>query len=814
MSSSAALVRLGFPALPPASARSVADASLRSFHTTFHNAVLKIQGSLICDTPHVRPPIRANGYSISRAGPSAPPLEHQYKALVPISAHRTFAPSAPKGFRDSWQRHLFFAKDNVFHPDFQGRSNVHVTDDFLAAVDKSVELGADAKLWREKRQKMIHKLAKRLVPLNNEIKRLAARAPDHPAARAAPHAHIALLACLIEATSWLDKWLPYNMLYGFNVVGCIKDSGIFRPILPAISENSHLNLVASIAKTNQAQIAYVRRRLRGQAALAMSDPALQSDLDKIFKISEAEWNPPEGVPSMSEGFTAGQLNNKWRPMIRFLVHQERKDRVVDDARQSRTNECARLEETVTLPSFEWGAVYAGYVARAAASRQIPVPAMCIGLDDMQHAYRQVPVKDEGYSIVGIWHPKLNRVLYHQVWGHPFGFTASVPNFSRLPVFICTVARRLFASAVCSYIDDYLTPDLSVSNGSSQASLATLHTCLGFSLSDSKRLDSQSMNVALGVLCDMSKAHSDGVVTFQIPKKSCDRVLTSLREHRASNRMTPAAASKVCGQLGWTLNGVYGRIGRAALGPFFSREHQRVADNNLHNFSPELHRSVEFFEALLQGGNPWRPRTISIFPNIKPPTLLWSDARTSPDHMAEYLKCLRSGTTPPQGLRNKSHRLGFVVVHPLLHPNGIYCHGFCPDEVLLCLSPDLDTMICQLETIAAITAYFTFPELFRDQQCVHWIDNYSAIYALVKGYSASPDMARFSNLLHLQFALINCEAFWDWCPSGANPADPTTRLDAKTRADLHAAGISEHTRTMRFPDMRLWNNPALFFQLHG
>jgi len=196
--------------------------------------------------------------------------------------------------------------------------------------------------------------------------------------------------------------------------------------------------------------------------------------------------------------------------------------------------------------------------------------MCIGLDDMQHAYRQVPVADEGYSIVGIWHPDQSRVLYHQVWGHPFGFTASVPNFSRLPVFICTVARRLFASAVCSYIDDYSTPDLAVSNGSPQAAVATLHTCLGFTLSDSKRLDSQSMNIALGVLCDMSNAHSEGIVRFQIPKRSCDRVLTSLSEHRAANRMTPATASKICGQLGWTLNGVYGRIGRAALGPLFSR----------------------------------------------------------------------------------------------------------------------------------------------------------------------------------------------------------------------------------------------------
>ena len=74
------------------------------------------------------------------------------------------------------------------------------------------------------------------------------------------------------------------MLFGFKVVGCIKDSGIFRPILPTISEDDHLKLVASIARTNQAQIAYVRRRLRGQAALAQSNPEIQNDIEKIFKF--------------------------------------------------------------------------------------------------------------------------------------------------------------------------------------------------------------------------------------------------------------------------------------------------------------------------------------------------------------------------------------------------------------------------------------------------------------------------------------------------------------------------------------------------
>jgi len=312
--------------------------------------------------------------------------------------YRTTTPETKKGFTDVWEKHLAFAKLHVRSPDFEARgSTTHATEDLLAAIDKSVELGAAAKEWRGVRAGALKKMAKRLRPLNAEIKRLAARPDDHPAVKAAPLAHIALLACLTEATGWPDKWLPYNMLYGFNVVGNVPDSGIFRPILPDISETEHLVLVKAIAATNQRQVDFVTTRLRRQAVLAASDPDVQRDLDSVFNISQKEWDPDHtkgGLPTMSVGRTEAQMNKdvgygKWRPMLRFVVHQERKDRVIDDAKQSRTNESARLVETVTLPSFEWGAVFAGHVARAAARRQIEMPALCIGLDDMSRAYRQV-----------------------------------------------------------------------------------------------------------------------------------------------------------------------------------------------------------------------------------------------------------------------------------------------------------------------------------------------------------------------------------------------------------------------------------------
>ena len=38
------------------------------------------------------------------------------------------------------------------------------------------------------------------------------------------------------------------------------------------------------------------------------------------------------------------------------------------------------------------------------------------------------------------------------------------------------------------------------------------------------------------------------------------------------------------------------------------------------------------------------------------------------------------------------------------------------------------------------AYTTFADELRGEHVIHWIDNESAVYSLVKGYSRAPDSA--------------------------------------------------------------------------
>ena len=56
-------------------------------------------------------------------------------------------------------------------------------------------------------------------------------------------------------------------------------------------------------------------------------------------------------------------------------------------------------------------------------------------------------------------------------------------------------------------------------------------------------------------------------------------------------------------------------------------------------------------------------------------------------------------------------------------------------------------IGQLELLAAVVTYTTFPDVLAGKHVIHWIDNESAVYSLAKGYSGAADSARVVNLYH-------------------------------------------------------------------
>ena len=80
----------------------------------------------------------------------------------------------------------------------------------------------------------------------------------------------------------------------------------------------------------------------------------------------------------------------------------------------------------------------------------------------------------------------------------------------------------------------------------------------------------------------------------------------------------------------------------------------------------------------------------------------------------------------------------------------------------------------MELLAAVVAYTTFAEELRGEHVIHWVDNESAVYALVKGYTSAPDSARVVNLYHACVTQLGVTPWLEYVQSDDNIADLPSR----------------------------------------
>ena len=147
---------------------------------------------------------------------------------------------------------------------------------------------------------------------------------------------------------------------------------------------------------------------------------------------------------------------------------------------------------------------------------------------------------------------------------------------------------------------------------------------------------------------------------------------------------------------------------------------------------------------------------------------------------------RKGSRPPSG------HLGFVVYHPT--HGTTHAAGRVPDAFVRLLDAIKlrQTYIGQFELLAAIAPFISLPaEWFQGRPVELWIDNSSAVAALVKGYSGKPDCARLVNMFHFAIARLGLASLWiDYVASESNPADVPSRaheLGADAAAQLAEFG---------------------------
>jgi hypothetical protein len=226
------------------------------------------------------------------------------------------------------------------------------------------------------------------------------------------------------------------------------------------------------------------------------------------------------------------------------------------------------------------------------------------------------------------------------------------------------------------------------------------------------------------------------------------ILGELLQVWMDNRLTPSQAARLFGKLDFLNQTLFGKVGRTGLLPIKKRQYE--ASGN-HGLTFELKAAISWLVELLVT---CPPREISLHDAGKPPLLLYTDGSSNPN-------------------RDPMHVVGAVLFIPG-QEKPLYTACPVPDEVVSQWIP-AKQQIHLVELFAGPVALDTFRPYLFDQRVIHFVDNSSALGALVKGYSNNSDCVRLVADYWLRTAALRATAYIDRVESKSNISDEPSRL---------------------------------------
>ena len=309
----------------------------------------------------------------------------------------------------------------------------------------------------------------------------------------------------------------------------------------------------------------------------------------------------------------------------------------------------------------------------------------------------------------------------------------------------------------------------------------------------------STNIVLGVVADLSPITTpEPHVLFRPDPDRVVAVLATFRRAYERRFLSPQEAASLRGKLLFTATAAYGMVGRAATLPLVHRQYR----DRVYGFYPgsDLHHSLLFYEAILPRLPPLR---VPIAPDTTRPLLVYSDASFS------RVRVPVSSSPACTALRRRLRGGLGVVIYDPVDGSVRVASGTPPWDILFASwSTDKKTYIAELEALAALAAYSTYPTLFAGRRVHHFIDNTVALSAMVHGYAGKPELAKAVNVFHLQNAGLRTSVYLDWVPSKANIADlPSRDAFAELAIELEGLPISgSFPDALVVPDLASWHAP--------
>ena len=442
---------------------------------------------------------------------------------------------------------------------------------------------------------------------------------------------------------------------------------------------------------------------------------------------------------------------EFRLIRRFVITQSTgKQRIIDDAAAGGQSEVSTDENILGFCNALQPAHHLAALASELVERDMPWPkdeAVKSGGEDWPDAYRYTPMRPEESRacVVVWWHPGKGTPVFQIYHGLLFGLPNAVTSFNRWSKFAQALVRRLLMMLFSMYFDDATMQDWESEAFHSQACVADLMQMLGSPWAPAKSQASSQGGDFLGLLHDVSRAE-EGVVRFW-PRESLVTKILSIISIAREVGLPAGMASKLYGVANFIETGMYARIGRAGLWAIKDRQKEGVFEIT-HPISLSFELLSDLFklrpqrEYLLWGGALRRAVTAS-------------DAAyemESGKGSAGFLSVINPG-------KPEETRLGRVIALP---------------GSLYSVWEARATYIAQLELLAMLVALTELAGLVRGANTIWFVDNVTALMALVKGSSGSRSLDQMAKLVHLACFAIRAVPYFEYIESAANWADEISR----------------------------------------
>ena len=384
------------------------------------------------------------------------------------------------------------------------------------------------------------------------------------------------------AVAWPDDSLVWLICHGGKIVGKMPKCLIYRERLVEQTLSTEELLASSGSWIDSIMH---RAPPRHDEALIL--------WTKILEEVESKF--------LSGPFTRDQMDaqfgvNRWRPMIRFLILQGLKYRMIDNAKDSGTNASMAADECIHTTTVN---VSVSCLRRFRELTRVPLSGEwrpTAYIRDMKSAYRQIPVEEHrGFSTVAVWSPPDKGWRFFSLASLAFGLSAAVIQFNRVPAFLVAFLRRMLFIPTINFYDDFKFFDVLCSCGSAKTFFDKAIAFFGPAFDPAKDQSSSTMVTFLGGTVDMSDIAND-MITLKPTREKEDAMSADIRVFLANMRMSRGEAASLRGRILSWASYIAGRLAFGCLGAL---DHQADTDHSDEKFPWELEQCLNMILAIIE-----------------------------------------------------------------------------------------------------------------------------------------------------------------------------------------------------------------------